>query len=433
MPITRQKLTVERIRKHSLPGGKTQAFLWDSDVTSLACRVTKGTKAYTFQSVFAGKTLRMTIGNINDWRIDEARVEARRLQTLIDMGIDPRIAKAEKIAEAKSQQAELRKVKITFSDAWEDYIKELRTGVSAKTKRPYSPRYITDHVNLSRRGGDTKKIGIGPTTSGPLACFLEIPLSELTPEVIAAWLNVERQCRPTVTAHAYRLLRAFFKWASYQAKYHRVIQKDFSQDYNVRKLVPVSSSKDGDCLQKEQLKDWFMAVRRLRNPVVSTYLQVLLLTGARREEIASLRWTDIDFNWSSMKIKDKIEGERIIPLTPYVSEILRGLATTLKISTAEANWVFVSNSASGRLVEPRSAHNRALNDAKLPHLSVHGLRRSFGTLAEWVEAPTGVVAQIMGHKPSALVEKHYRRRPLDLLRQWHVKIEDWILFQAKII
>ena len=118
MPITRQKLTVERIRKHSLPGGKTQAFLWDSDVTSLACRVTKGTKAYTFQSVFAGKTLRMTIGNINDWRIDEARV------------------KAEKIAEAKSQQAELRKVKITFSDAWEDYIKELRTGVSAKTKRP---------------------------------------------------------------------------------------------------------------------------------------------------------------------------------------------------------------------------------------------------------------------------------------------------------
>ena len=105
-----------------------------------------------------------------------------------------------------------------------------------------------------------------------------------------------------------------------------------------------------------------------------------------------------------MKIKDKIEGERIIPLTPYVSEILRGLATTLKISTAEANWVFVSNSASGRLVEPRSAHNRALNDAKLPHLSVHGLRRSFGTLAEWVEAPTGVVAQIMGHKPSALVE-----------------------------
>jgi integrase len=70
--------------------------------------------------------------------------------------------------------------------------------------------------------------------------------------------------------------------------------------------------------------------------------------------------------------------------------------------------------------------------AGLPALTLHGLRRSFGTLAEWVECPTGVSAQIMGHKPSALAEKHYRRRPLDLLRMWHTKIEGWILEQAGI-
>jgi hypothetical protein len=38
----------------------------------------------------------------------------------------------------------------------------------------------------------------------------------------------------------------------------------------------------------------------------------------------------------------------------------------------------------------------------------------------------------MGHKPSAIAEKHYRRRPLDLLRMWHVKIEAWILTEAGI-
>lgn len=89
-------------------------------------------------------------------------------------------------------------------------------------------------------------------------------------------------------------------------------------------------------------------------------------------------------------------------------------------------------SASGKIVEPRIAHNRALKSGKLPHLSLHGLRRSFGTLTEWIEVPTGIVAQIMGHKPSALAEKHYRRRPLDLLRKWHVRIEAWILEQATI-
>ena len=432
MALSRQKLTFERIRRFTLPEGKNQVFLWDTDVTSLACRATGGAKAFVFQSLYAGKTLRMTIGNINDWRIDDARAEARRLQTLIDTGIDPRIAKAEKIAEAESQQAESRKTKATFSSAWEDYLDELRTGISAKTKRPYSARYIADHVNLSSRGGESKKRGRGPTSPGPLASLLDRPLSELTPENIAEWLSTERQNRPTVTAHAYRLLRAFIKWANYQKKYQGIIHGDLAQDHNVRKMVPISASKAGDCLQKEQLKSWFSAVRSLNNPIASAYLQVLLLTGARREEISSLRWSDIDFKWSSMRIKDKIEGERIIPLTPYVSDLLRSLMEIPNRGTNEENWVFRSNSKSGKIIEPRSAHNRALTRAELPHISLHGLRRSFGTLAEWVEVPTGIVAQIMGHKPSALAEKHYRRRPLDLLRKWHEKVELWILEEAKI-
>ncbi|MEG1120560.1 MAG: preprotein translocase, partial [Citrobacter sp.] len=59
MALARQKLTFERLRKFELTEGKSQEFLWDSDVTMLACRATKGTKAFIFQSVFLGKTLRM--------------------------------------------------------------------------------------------------------------------------------------------------------------------------------------------------------------------------------------------------------------------------------------------------------------------------------------------------------------------------------------
>ncbi|EKS5987876.1 tyrosine-type recombinase/integrase, partial [Salmonella enterica] len=154
---------------------------------------------------------------------------------------------------------------------------------------------------------------------------------------------------------------------------------------------------------------------------------------ARREEIASLRWTDIDFKWSSMRIKDKVEGERIIPLTPYVSGLLNALAEASNSDVNKEDWVFRSNSKTGKIVEPRKAHNQALTRAGLPHISIHGLRRSFGTLSEWVEVPTGIVAQIMGHKPSAIAEKHYRRRPLDLLRKWHAKIESWILEQANTL
>src|SRR5699024_7396713 len=84
----------------------------------------------------------------------------------------------------------------------------------------------------------------------------------------------------------------------------------------------------------------------------------------------------------------------------------------------------------GYLADGNHAHTDAIEAVGLPHLTLHGLRRSFGTLSEWVECPVGVVAQIQGHKPSALAEKHYRKRPLDLLRMWHNKIELWILDQA---
>ena len=65
-------------------------------------------------------------------------------------------------------------------------------------------------------------------------------------------------------------------------------------------------------------------------------------------------------------------------------------------------------------------------------VTLHGLRRSFGSLAERLELPAGVVAQIQGHKPSATAEKHYRVRPLDLLRLHHEKFEAWILEQAGV-
>ena len=137
-------------------------------------------------------------------------------------------------------------------------------------------------------------------------------------------------------------------------------------------------------------------------------LQILLLTGARREELASLKWDHVDLRWRSLTIADKVEGERIIPMTPYVAALLLQLKASnetpppkyrilhgKKIENDLKNWqpsewVFSSKTAeSGRMVEPRIALNRAVAAAGLPPLTLHGLRRSFGTLAEWVECPVG--------------------------------------------
>jgi integrase len=193
-----------------------------------------------------------------------------------------------------------------------------------------------------------------------------------------------------------------------------------------------------DVLQKGQLAAWFAAVQQLQNPVIAACIQMMLLTGARPGEVLALRWEDVNTQWKGISILDKVEGTREIPATPYMLHLLAALPrrtmTEAKTDRQIANpWVFSSpTSASGCLTEPNKPHTRACKAAGLQGLTLHGLRRSFKSLTEWLEVPVGVVAQIQGHKPSATAEKHYTVRPLELLRLHHEKIEAWILEQAGV-
>lgn len=426
--MARINLTSGRIRDFTTD--KAQAFLWDSEVPGLAVRATapgkrdsKGKKAFIFQGTLGnGQDVRLTIGDIRTWSIDSARAEARRLQSLIDQGVDPRQDKKDKIESAEVRRETERTAETPALDVWNEYIEARRAK--------WSESHLADHKNVSKPGGEKRTRGRRDgesklTLPGTLLPLLQLTLVQIDADKVRIWLQDEATKRPTHARLAFGLLRAFLNWCADRPEYRNLVHTDACATRIARDELPKKAAKN-DCLQREQLPLWFQHVRNLPNPVHSAYLQALLLIGARREELAGLRWDDVDFQWKSMTIRDKVEGERTIPLTPYVASLLAPLPR-------RNEWVFSSpTAAAGRLQEPRIGHNKALTAAGLPALSLHGLRRSFGTLAEWVECPAGVSAQIMGHKPSATAEKHYRVRPLDLLRMWHTKIEAWILEQAGI-
>jgi integrase len=417
--MARIKLTPGRISDFTTD--KAQAFLWDSESPGLAVRCTGKAKAFVYQGKLSGKDIRITIGDVGTWGLKEARHEASRLGKLTDEGIDPREQKRERIAAAEAKKEGERRQDVTVSDAWVAYL---------EARKPrWSARNYKDHIDLASLGGVPKKRGDGFMAPGPLAELMPLKLSDLSPERVGAWLEKENATRPTRAALAYRLLRAFIRWAAGMPEFKTAANVESVGSRVARDNLQRVRAKEGDSLQREQLPLWFKAVRELGDPVSCAFLQVLLLTGARREEIAALKWADVDFQWKSLSIADKVEeGGRIIPLTPFVASLLSGLPR-------RNEWVFSSaakKSKTGRVSDFRPRHVKALAIAGLPHVSLHGLRRSFGTLSEWVECPVGVVAQIQGHKPSAIAEKHYRRRPLDLLRMWHERIEAWILEQAGI-
>jgi integrase len=192
-------------------------------------------------------------------------------------------------------------------------------------------------------------------------------------------------------------------------------------------------NKRTDCIEIDQLPAWFAGTDKLRSRVAAAYLQCLVLTGARREEMAALRWADVDFQWSKLTIADKVDNTRTIPLSPYVASLLAGLPRTGKLKNGEANpFVFASTlSASGRIMEPRAPLEEVLAHAGIPHMTIHGLRRTFSLLGEAAGAPAGAIAQVMGHKPSATAEG-YRPRSIDALRPYLALIEAFILDTAGI-
>ncbi len=441
--MAKVNFTSARVEGFRCPSDKSQAFIWDSRSPGLGLRATPaGARSYIFQSKIHGQTVRVTIGDPRSWSIEKAQEEARRLQTLVDSGVDPREHRAEQQAAYEARRTEARRRDVTFGEAWDEYV---------EARKPFwGQRHYDDHIQHVDVGGRPRKRSKEVTVAGPLASFRTIKLPELTGKRISEWMLAESEARPTMAALSFRLLRGFIRWSHDTPDYAGMIPDDSYRTRAVKDAVPTVRAAEGDGLQREQLAAWFREVRAIGNPVQSAYLQGLLITGPRREELAALRWEDVDFKWRSLVLNDKVEGTggRTIPLPPYLASLLWNLKvlneaqpTTLQRERlakqnetwAPSPWVFFSpRSEDGKIAEPRIAHNKALKAAGIPHVTIQGLRRSFGTLSEWVECPVGVVAQIQGHKPTAIAEKHYRRRPLDLLRLWHDRIEAWMLEQAGI-
>lgn len=441
--MARIKLTAGRVSDFICTTG-SQSFLWDTESPGLAVRATEaGSKSYIHQGKLNTKDVRITIGSVKSWSIGDARQESRRLQTLLDGDVDPRQLKADKLVIHNARLAREKSMDESLLVPWDEYIQEN----TVKIRDPWGQRHIDDHTRMSTTGGEKRKRSSGTTQEGLLRPLLALNFKQLTQATVTKWLQDNSQNRPTQTALAYRLFRAFYNWLSEHEIYKDLVVEDLLSTKKIRSNVPKVLPRKV-AIQREQLADWFKAVKSLPSKVHQTYLQILLLTGARREELAELQWDKVDFKNRVIEIKDKVDDSRLrtIPLTPYVAKLLSDLKDEIKVQLAARNlrnkthdqlsaYVFPSRGASGYIVSPtHRIYTEALKREGLEHLAAHDLRRSFATMGEEADVSDGVIKQIMGHKPKSgdTTEAHYKVRTIGRLRDKHIEIERWILEQAGI-
>ncbi len=432
---TTHELSAGLIERLTCPPDAPKAFLRDKDVTGLKVRVTtNGVKSFVYEAKLNGKAISRTLGGFPLMSIDDAKDKARELaKTVKTDKQDPRelerqqreaaaVAKAQQDAEALAAVKAASVAALTVGEVWQVYIQE--------RKPHWGDLHYRDHIDKAKAGGlPSGRRGGGKklTQPGPLAALMPLALRDLDQPTIEAWATKEGLTRPSSARLAWRLLTVFLTWCAEQPAYASLLPaKNPAKTKKAREALGKPGTKS-DVLQREQLAVWFATVQQLQNPVIAACIQMMLLTGARPGEVLALRWEDVNTQWKGISIRDKVEGTREIPATPYMLHLLAALPR-------RNEWVFFSpTSATGCLTEPNNPHTRACKAAGLEGLTLHGLRRSFKSLTEWLEVPVGVVAQIQGHKPSATAEKHYTVRPLELLRLHHERIEAWILEQAGIV
>ncbi len=115
------------------------------------------------------------------------------------------------------------------------------------------------------------------------------------------------------------------------------------------------------------------------------------LSGLRRSELLALRWEDVDFEQSSIRVfegysakqkgKPKSRKSRTVPMVDQVADALSDLSTR-NAHTGKGDLVFVSRE--GSHLDDSALRRRylaTLDAAKLRRLRFHDLRHTFGSLA----------------------------------------------------
>jgi len=412
--------TAGRVSGFKCPPDKKQAFMWDATAPGLGLRATPaGKPAYVFQGVYQGKDLRITIGSPVAWSIPDAQAKARELQRLIDEGKDPRDLKRDALAAQAEKQAAAAAKVLTVGEVWPLYLENGRP----KRRDAWKPRYRADLEAMAAPGGEPKKRGQGVIRPGPLYPLMALPLVGVNEDTLKDWYDREAMTGKHQAARALMMFRGFLRWCATRTEYRNLTDRDAGKAAAIVESLP-SNTRRTDALEAAQVPGWWDGVEQISNRSASTYLRALLLTGARREELAALTWANVDFHWRKLTIADKVDSTRTIPLSPYMAQMLASLPRV-------GPYVFASTGKAGRITDARASHAQALKHASIEHLTFHGLRRSFSLLGEAAGAPAGAIAQVMGHKPSATAEG-YRPRTTDSLRPFLEQIETYILNLARV-
>lgn len=393
------KLTKSVIDRLPIPTDKP-TFYRDDEIRGFGVKVfPSGTKSFFIEKRVNGKVKRITIGQFGELTAEQARKQALKLAGDIATGGDP---------VAKKRRAKLEEK--TLNEVFEDYL---------RTRKDLKPGTIFD---MRRAINET------------FQDWKDKPITRITPAMVVKRHEAFGAERSQARANlGMRYLRALFNFAI--AKYHDDEGRPLISANPVKALSETRAwfrvDRRSTVIKPHEIKPWFEAVLNLPSKDIGDYFQVLILTGLRREEALSLKWSEIDLKARTLTVLDpKNRRDHTLPMGDYLSAIMTRRKAAADARKEEAESPFVFSDSAGRRISNFRYALAAIEKASGVRFTPHDLRRTFATIADSLDIPAYALKALMNHKSGADVTAGYVIVTAERLRAPMQKIEDFVLKAA---
>jgi integrase len=342
-----------------LPITEKRYYVSDSKIRGLQLAVhPSGIKTYFLRCSVKGRQQRIKVGCYEKLSIEQARKEAKRLDSLITLGGDPQ-------EEKRKERSQL-----TFKELYGFYYNQ---HAKVFTKRP------KDNKNMMKKH-------VFPVIGNLTA-------ENITKEKLRKLHLSIGEIRSGATAN--RIITVV------SSVFNFCIKHDYYAGINpcsgIKKFR--TSSRDR-FLSKEELSKFFEAIEQ-EDELFKHFFQVLLFTGARKGNVLSMKWADIDFDLRRWRIPDthtKNKEVNIVVLNNEVLEILKQRQKSNLESENPSLFVFPGEGVKGYLNDPKRAFERVRKFMGKDDIRMHDLRRTLGSYMAISGISLPIIGKALNHK-----------------------------------
>jgi integrase len=202
------------------------------------------------------------------------------------------------------------------------------------------------------------------------------------------------------------LVRTVYSWG---------IKEGIAKENPATGISMFAETKRDRFLTADELPKFFAAIDNEPVEWFRHFVQLLLLTGARRSNVQAMAWSDIDLDRGLWRIGAASSKNKDAMVVVLPEEAIDVLDDRRKVTNGSP-WVFPSHGKTGHVTEPKGLWKAMLERAGISDLRLHDLRRTLGSWQAIGGSSLNIIGASLGHK-SVQTTAVYARLSVDPVRQ----------------